>query len=130
MTYSGKMNDFSDLDILNLDQALEYVAGEKELLKELLDAFVKDKKLSYEKLLSLEESDKVEAAKYVHYFKGGGRQLCAQRLNAAGQRLEDFLRGRLESTDEKEVNVEDLNKDFVTAYQEALKAMENALGEF
>ncbi len=124
------MNDFSNSDILNLDQALEYMGGEKELLKELLEAFVKDKKLSYEKLLSLEENDKVEAAKYVHYFKGGGRQLCAQRLNAAGQRLEDFLRGRLTAEGEKEVNVEDLNRDFVATYEEALKAMEKALGEF
>jgi HPt (histidine-containing phosphotransfer) domain-containing protein len=112
-------------DILDLDSALEYVGGEKELLEELLIAFVNDKKLDQEELTRLEKTDKNEAAKYVHYFKGAGRQLCAGKLNHSGQKLEDFLRNRLPES--AVLNLDELNQDFIEAYEQTLQEIKKFL---
>lgn len=111
-------------EILDLETALEYVGGEKELLDELLTAFVNDKHFSMEELISLEKKDSIEAAKYVHYFKGAGRQLCANLLNQKGQALEDFLRGK---TQDPQADLEKLNKDFLEAYNQAYEEIKKAI---
>ena len=108
-------------DILDLDSALEYVGGEKELLEELLIAFVNDKKLDQEKLTRLEKTDKNEAAKYVHYFKGAGRQLCAGKLNHSGQKLRNRL------PESAVLNMDELNHDFIEAYEQTLQEIKKIL---
>lgn len=81
--------------ILNISAALDLVDGDKELLKILLDTFVTETTFDPAKLSELVASgQKEEGAKYVHAVKGAGRQLCAERLAAAGQALEDVLRGK------------------------------------
>ena len=80
--------------LLNLTAALEMVGNEKELLIDLLNAFVNDTPFSSEKLDNLRSDSQEEAAKYVHYYKGAARQIGAEILAAAGQALEDVLRGK------------------------------------
>ena len=83
------------METLDLSAALDLLGGEKELLVELLKAFVSGDRLDGAKLERLEAlPDKGEAAKYVHFYKGAARQLAAQKLSASGQALEDVLRGR------------------------------------
>lgn len=109
-------------EILNLKHALELVGEDKELLKELMESFVNDKIPEESKLIELEnQADTTEAAKYVHYFKGAGRQLGAEILAQAGQALEDVLRKRSEG------DLITLNKSFLEEYARARSAIQEAL---
>ena len=109
-------------EIFNIKKALTLVGNDTELLKELMTAFVNDKGLELSKLVALEASqDKEEAAKYVHYYKGAGRQLCAEVLAEEGQKLEDVLRKRSEG------NIEKLNNSFLASYKEAVSEIKDAL---
>lgn len=112
-------------ETLNLKSALEMLGGEKELLVELLQTFVNDKHYDEKKLIELEKnSDTIEAAKYVHYFKGAGRQIGAEKLGESGQALEDVL--RLKTTG----NIESLTKAFSADYELTVKAVNEALELF
>lgn len=112
-------------DIINLKKALELVGEEKELLKELLESFINDKHFSIEELEALESNeDTTEAAKYVHYFKGAGRQLACEVLAQSGQELEDVLRKK------KDGNIPELNKKFLNDYKNAFNAIQEALEIF
>ena len=83
------------METLDLSLALEMLDGEKDLLMELLKAFVSGARLDGAELERLEAlPDRTEAAKYVHFYKGAARQLAAQKLAASGQALEDVLRGK------------------------------------
>ncbi len=105
-------------EILNLKSALEMVGGETDFLKELLKAFLEDKCFDPFHLKNLEEQeDKTEAAKYVHYFKGAGRQLGAELLGEAGQELENILRGKTSG------NIEESTKNFVSIYTKTMDAI-------
>ncbi len=109
-------------EILNIRSALDMLGGEKELLTELLQTFVNDKHLEKERLLELEaKPDTTEAASYVHYFKGAGRQIGAEKLGESGQALEDVMRGKTSG------DVEILNSLFLNDYEDTLKAVKEAL---
>lgn len=86
------------MDIIDEKQALELAAGEEELLNELLEAFVNDRNFSTDELLRIKSESPLEAASYVHYFKGAARQLCAKKTAASGQILEDILRGKSDAS--------------------------------
>ncbi|MBQ6567564.1 MAG: Hpt domain-containing protein [Treponema sp.] len=110
------------METLDISSALEMLGGEKELLMELLTAFVSGERLDGAKLERLEaQPDKTEAAKYVHFYKGAARQLAAQKLAASGQALEDVLRGK------KTGDIAALNKAFLSDYEEAVEAVEASL---
>lgn len=111
------------LEILNLKYALELVGDEEELLNDLLQSFLDEKKLDEEKLEKLIKENHEEAAFYVHYIKGASRQVAAERLAEAGQNLEDVLRKR------KDGNLEELKKNFTCEYKIAREAIENAVAE-
>ncbi len=79
--------------ILNLNAALELLDNDKDLLKILMESFMNEMpfdEATLDKLIA--DKDDAKAANYVHAVKGAGRQLCAERLSAAGQALEDVLR--------------------------------------
>lgn len=108
------------MEILNIAKALDMLDGEKELLIELLNAFVDTKEsepFSLTKLISLEEANKEEAAKYVHFFKGAARQIGAEVLASSGQELEDVLRGK------KTGDLESMNAKFQKDYKIAFDAI-------
>jgi len=108
--------------VLNIHSALDMLGGDKDLLKELLTSFVTDKPFDRQKLIALEQQqDTEEAAKYVHLFKGAGRQLGAECLGESGQALEDVLRGK------KPGVVPELTRQFVSDYELALAAVKDAL---
>ena len=95
------------MEVFNKQLALEMVGNEFELLKMLELSFVNDKKFNMNALVTLEKDNKfMEAAAYVHSFKGAARQIAAEKAAAAGQNLEDVLRGK------KEGNLESLNEIF------------------
>ena len=109
-------------EVLNVKSALEMIGGEKELLRELLSSFATDKVFEESHLLELERmSDTTEAAKYVHLFKGAGRQLGAERLGESGQALENVLRKK-ESGD-----ITALTRKFVSDYTLTLAAVKDTL---
>jgi HPt (histidine-containing phosphotransfer) domain-containing protein len=108
--------------VLNIQAALDMLGGDKPLLKELLISFIKDTVFDEQKLLDLEKlPDTQEAGKYVHLFKGAGRQLGAERLGESGQALEDVLRGK------KEGAIPELTASFITDYKLTLAAVNDAL---
>ena len=114
-------NQTEQRELLNLKSALEMVGNEKELLIELLNAFVNDTPFSTEKLSSIKESNIEEAAKYVHYYKGAARQIGAELLAAAGQALEDVLRGK------KTGDIEQLSENFKDCYESTQEAVNDSL---
>ena len=110
------------METLDLSAALDLLGGEKELLIDLLKAFVSGERLDGARLEQLEAlPDRTEAAKYVHFYKGAARQLAAQKLAASGQALEDVLRGR------KIGDIAALNRAFLADYEEAFEAIEGSL---
>ncbi len=110
------------METLDLSSALDLLGGEKDLLIELLQAFVSSERLDGAKLERLEAlPDRNEAAKYVHFYKGAARQLAAQKLAASGQALEDVLRGK------KAGDIAALNRAFLADYAEAFEAIEGSL---
>ena len=116
------MEESKTTQVLNIQSALEMMGDDKDLLKELLTSFVTETIFEEQKLLDLEaQPDTTEAAKYVHLFKGGGRQLGAERLGESGQALEDVLRGR------KTGNIPELTKAFVSDYKLTVAAVKDAL---
>lgn len=106
------------MEVFNRKLALEMVGEEEDLLRELENAFVYDKKFQISHLEDLENSGQLkEAADYVHYFKGAARQLAAEKAAFAGQALEDVLRGK------KEGSIKDLNGSFMTALFESIEVI-------
>lgn len=116
-------NFLSNLKIIELEEALDFLGGEKDLLKELLKSFVNDKKFDITQLESFEKKDKTQAASYVHYFKGAARQLCMKRLAGVGQILEDVLREKTSG------NISELNNLFSEEYKNAINQAEKLLKE-
>jgi len=109
-------------DLLNIKSALEMIEDDKDLLRELYTSFVKDKPFDKAHLVDLEKQpDTTEAAKYVHLFKGAGRQIGAERLALSGQALEDVLRKKTTG------NVEELTETFVTDLNLTFSAVKDAL---
>lgn len=108
--------------LLNVQSALDMLGGDKDLLKVLFTSFLKDTIFDEAKLRELEkQTDTIEGAKYVHLFKGAGRQLGAERLGESGQMLEDVLRGR------KNGSVSELTDTFVSDYRLTCAAVKDAL---
>lgn len=109
------------MDIINIDEALKLLDGEKLLLKKLLESFVNDKKFDVNYLNQLIEKNWEEAASYVHYYKGAGRQLACKKLAHSGQELEDILRKRTEG------NLQEKIKIFQEDYIETLNKIQEIL---
>lgn len=103
------------MQILNLQLALEMTGGENEILKMLLEAYLNEEKFSLTKLQEIEKTDYSKAASYVHYYKGGARQIAAEFLADSGQKLEDELRGKSQG------NIDELNRDFEEKYNIAIE---------
>lgn len=97
---------YNFMEVFNRQLALEMVGDEEELLEMLEVSFVNDKKFKRDVLIDLENRNPMEAAAYVHSFKGAARQIAAERTALAGQNLEDVLRGK------KEGNLIQLNEAF------------------
>ncbi len=115
------METLDNLPILDSAFALDLVDNDKDLYKILLESFLNDTSFEESELDRLICEKKLkEAAGYVHAVKGAGRQLGAKRLAAAGQRLEDALRGKTNEID----NVANLSKDVKTEYERALKEVQ------
>ncbi len=112
-------------ELLNTKAALEMVGDERDLLKQLLEAYLQDKPFDQDTLNSyVEQDNKLEAAKYVHYYKGAGRQLGAEQLGDAGQKLENVLRGK-ETGD-----VPTLIREFSSIYHHTVIAIKAVLSDF
>lgn len=116
-------NSLENLKIIDENEALDLVAGEKDLLKELLKSFLDDKKFDLEELKSLEKQNKSQAASYVHYFKGAARQLCMKRLSSIGQILEDVLREKTQG------DILELNNLFSQEYKTAIAQAKTLIKE-
>ncbi len=106
-------NLLNNLNIIEKNEALEMLGGEEDLLIELLNSFLNDKKFDLENLKKLEKTNPQEAAGYVHYFKGAARQLCMKRLALTGQTLEDILRCKADG------DINELNALFFLEYNKA-----------
>ena len=111
------------MEILDVNEALELVAGEKELLNELLASYVNDRHFSLDELDRLKAENPENAAGYVHYFKGAARQLCAKKTAFSGQILEDILRKK--STGDYET----AKKTFKADYEELCAFIKGLLKE-
>lgn len=112
--------DDTDGKILDSEKGLSLVDNDGELYRLLLDTFLSDAKFdpeSFGKLVSAGNRD--GAASYIHALKGAGRQIGAERLAAAGQRLEDVLRGKAGG------NVAALAEKVLTEYALASEAVRN-----
>ena len=109
------------MEIYNRALALEMVGNEEELLQELEHSFVYDKVFSMAQLEELENKNPLDAAAYVHSFKGAARQICAELAAFAGQNLEDVLRGK------KQGNVKELNAAFNTALSNAVDTIKKII---
>ena len=94
---------------------MEVVGDEVELLQELERSFVYDKIFDIKTLENLEATDKLEAAAYVHSFKGAARQIAAEKAAFSGQKLEDVLRGKAQG------NLKELNSEFSSMLSEAIE---------
>ncbi len=108
--------------ILNIQSAMEMLGGDPDLFRILLSSFLHDKTFDMNRLLELENSgNMLEAAKYVHYFKGAASQIGAEDLGEAGQALEDFLRQKSSG------NLEKLNENFEKAYNDLIPFIKSTL---
>ena len=103
------------METFNRTLALEMVGDEAELLQELERSFVYDKIFDIKTLENLEATDKLEAAAYVHSFKGAARQIAAEKAAFSGQKLEDVLRGKAQG------DLKDLNSEFSSMLSEAIE---------
>ncbi len=109
-------------ELLDIDFALKLLDNQKDLLNDLLNDFINDKLLNPSYLLDLEKiSDKTQAAKYVHYFKGAARQLGANKLAESGQNLETALRNSIDC------DLKKLTDIFTQDYADTYKAIESYL---
>ena len=110
------------MEVFNRSLALEMVGDEEELLQELEHSFVYDKIFSMDQLEQLEKENPLEAAAYVHSFKGAARQIAAEKAAFSGQKLEDVLRGKSQGS-LKELN-ETFSKDLSEAIAEIKKHLD------
>ncbi|MCQ2240588.1 Hpt domain-containing protein [Treponema sp.] len=109
------------MEIFNRALALEMVGEEIELLQELERSFVYDKIFSLKELETLEQKNSLEAAAYVHSFKGAARQIAAEKAAYSGQMLENVLRGKAEG------NLVELNENFSRTLSEAIDTIKKDL---
>ncbi len=111
------------MEIVDINEALELVAGEKELLNELLVSYVNDRHFSLDELDSLKAENPENAAGYVHYFKGAARQLCAKKTAFSGQILEDILRKKSSG------DYETAKRNFASDYEELCTFIKGMLND-
>lgn len=105
------------METFNRKLALEMVGDEEELLQELERSFVYDKKFDMKTLEELEAKTPLEAAAYVHSFKGAARQIAAEKAAFSGQKLEDVLRGKTQGS------LRELNLEFSKMLSEAIETI-------
>ena len=109
--------------LLDMKKAIEMVDGDPALYKMLLNAFINEAPFHSDYLLGLlEKQNRDEAAKYIHRIKGASAQLGAEKLAAAGQTLENVLRGKAEG------DLDVLVDSFISVYEETLPLLKEALG--
>ncbi len=110
------------MEVFDRKKALEMLEGEEDLLVELEKAFVMKKfdRVHLEKLAG--RNALIEAAAYVHSFKGSARQLACGPCAQAGQNLEDCLRGKLSG------DIDFLMDAFIGEFDRAINAIASDLG--
>ncbi|MBS7241069.1 MAG: Hpt domain-containing protein [Treponema sp.] len=114
-SFNSKFTGNENMETFNRTLALEMVGDEAELLQELERSFVYDKIFDIKTLENLEATDKLEAAAYVHSFKGAARQIAAEKAAFSGQKLEDVLRGKAQG------DLKELNSEFSSMLSEAIE---------
>lgn len=113
------------MEVFDRKKALEMLEGEEELLEELEMAFV-ERIFDFEYLLGLEDRGQLnEAAGYVHSFKGSARQLACDSCAKSGQKLEDYLRGKIAVKSAEDAKA--LNEDFRRELERAVKLISEDL---
>lgn len=101
--------------ILNVQEGLSFVDGDKDLYKILLDTYVEENKFDPDTFKALiQKKDFEAAAKAVHKTKGASYQIGAKTIGDAAQKLEDLLRS-------KATPDENLVQDFCDSYQKCLE---------
>ncbi|MBQ0051780.1 MAG: Hpt domain-containing protein [Treponema sp.] len=106
------------MQVFNKERALELVDGDEGLLEILIESFMTENKFERSELDALVSAGKLsEAAGYVHATKGAARQLCMEKLQESGQRLEDVLRGKTQG------DVMALSDRMFEDYEEAMKVI-------
>lgn len=116
-------------EILNIQEGLELVSGDKELYKILLDTYLEENKFDPEALKKLLQKKEFEAAaKIIHKTKGASYQIGAKKIGDKAQFLEDLFRGKTSpSAAEKSLEeLESLVNDFAADYKKCLLEVEKA----
>ncbi len=113
----------SNLQILNKEKALELIDGDMEIYQMLIEAFLGEEFIPEKVAQFVADGKNLEGASYVHKVKGAARQLCAERLAFAGQKLEDVLRGKSEG------DISSLCEEVESEYKKAIEAAKEALSQ-
>ena len=119
-------------ELLNTQEGLVFVDGDKDLYKILLDAYVEENKFDPAQLKALLKKKSFEAAaKIVHKTKGASYQIGAKKIGDMAQALEDILRSKVQppASARSPQEMAALSDDFCAAYQKCLEEVENAAKE-
>ncbi|MBR3813934.1 MAG: Hpt domain-containing protein [Spirochaetaceae bacterium] len=83
--------------ILNLENGLEMMGGDKELYRELIEEFIKTDGIDLEELTKLTNAhDYTTAATKVHRVKGSSATIGGERLQEICAQAEAIFRGKVE----------------------------------
>ena len=119
-------------ELLDIQEGLSFVDGDKDLYKILLDAYVEENKFDPAELKKLLEQKSFEAAaKIVHKTKGASYQIGAKKIGDMAQTLEDILRSKVQpdASARSPQEMAALAADFCAAYQKCLEEVESAAKE-
>lgn len=111
-------------ELLNAQEGLSFVDGDKDLYNMLLDAYLEENKFDFRTLdAAIHKKNFEAAAKIVHKTKGASYQIGAQKIGDMAQVLEDIFRGKSEppASQRSAQELEALAKDFYAAYQACLE---------
>lgn len=106
--------------LIDLESAMDMFGGEKKLYAQMIDSYLNENPFEPQHLDQLLSEKKFEeAGTYVHKCKGSSAQLGASPLAAAGQALEDVLKGRSQG------DIPSLKKTFLDLYAETAAEFRN-----
>lgn len=109
------------MKILNVENGLEMLGGDKELYAELIEEFLKHPFDDEEVLRLIKEENLQDAASKVHRLKGSCANIGGEALQNASSTLEKVLRGK----EAGDVNA--LLQAVKIEYQKLLQEAKNAL---
>jgi len=113
---------YDNQKILNIQSALDMVDNDSSLFKMLLQAFLSDALFSSSHLSDLVHAgNNEEAAHYIHRIKGASAQLGGEKLAAAGQALENVLRGK------EKGDIPALSASFSSIYNQTIPVIKDEL---